>query len=775
MTVFSILPVESDPVWPWNIPFWGELALWTIAAIMVLATLWTYLRVPTLGLTRVSIILGIRILALALIFLSLAGTSCISQKDYDMPSLVLVGVDSSASMSLVRDETDNLSRWEYLKRTLDDNKTLIEELQNDHNIKLLFFRFGRQVAPFDINEPGLADEKRTNTAQLMKTLYTKYRNDPHVRSVLILSDGADNASLGKNEKSASDWASDWKNAKVPVFTFLFGNPNTPDHEKDIILERLTIPSEVASKGKLRITANVQALGFVGRPVRVKVLFDDKEVMAETKVLRREEKNEITLETTAPPTPGEIKVTVQIHDPSKPDALPGELSAANNEQSSFVTVTKEGISVLVVERQERFPEVQQMLPVLEKSSRINVYRVYLRGKVELAQGQTDLLDLERRPYDVLILGEVTANQLMDADPRILDRIADRVENQGMGLLMLGSRYAFGNPDEQGRRNWIGTKMEEILPLDLQQARGQNTRSIRLVPTEEGLEYLLQLDDDPKRTKDLWNDLEEMNGMSKLGMVNDPRFTIRAKTQDGDPLMVTRDYGKGRVMAFGADTTHYWIRDVEGEKAHTRFWQRLAIWLAHQENLSDQLKIRPEKRRLAVGDPLNFSLSLFDKQSNQVPNVNYTAKIIHAKSNKEYPIALPSSGTETTSEFVPPEPGEYRIEAIGKGTSKKGEEIESKSSVRFLAYQDDAESVSRAANDDFLRNLANAGDGLMRRPQELEKYLRSLPKKEAPKKTEEEKWPDWRTSESPSPFLIGFLLFFVHLLALEWFLRRKWGLT
>ena len=39
----------------------------------------------------------------------------------------------------------------------------------------------------------------------------------------------------------------------------------------------------------------------------------------------------------------------------------------------------------------------------------------------------------------------------------------------------------------------------------------------------------------------------------------------------------------------------------------------------------------------------------------------------------------------------------------------------------------------------------------------------------------KFPDWRVSRGRSPFLVAFFLLFVQVLALEWFLRRRWGMV
>src|SRR5207248_7445239 len=138
---------------------------------------------------------------------------------------------------------------------------------------------------------------------------------------------------------------------------------------------------------------------------------------------------------APAVPGEIKVTLKVHDRDRPGALAGELSEANNEMSTYVTVTREGLSVLLVERQDRFPEPQMMLSALAADKRIRVYRAWLRGKELITEDQKGLFQFDQQPYDVIILGDVTAQRLRDADADALKKIYDRVVNKRTGLLMM----------------------------------------------------------------------------------------------------------------------------------------------------------------------------------------------------------------------------------------------------------------------------------------------------------------------------------------------------
>jgi hypothetical protein len=87
------------------------------------------------------------------------------------------------------------------------------------------------------------------------------------------------------------------------------------------------------------------------------------------------------------------------------------------------------------------------------------------------------------------------------------------------------------------------------------------------------------------------------------------------------------------------------------------------------------------------------------------------------------------------------------------------------------------VRRAADPDFLKELAKAGGGRFHPGTEeaftafLEE-LHSLPLPQARPRVH--LWPDWHR-QTLSGFLPIFLLLFVALVSLEWFLRRRWGLV
>jgi hypothetical protein len=355
-------------------------------------------------------------------------------------------------------------------------------------------------------------------------------------------------------------------------------------------------------------------------------------------------------------------------------------------------------------------------------------------------------------------------------------------------MMGGRHAFANGD------WAGTPIEEMLPVKLDKP-GQSIKEVRLTPTPEGLRYVLRIADQPEQSKKKWETMPPLNGCTPLGTPKGRERVFAETETTQEPLLAAHDYGTGRVMAFAGDTTHAWVvpsykgKKIDGDEVHSRFWRQVVLWLARQEDTDDNLRIRLDTRRLRTGANLGFGVELRGKQGETLKNVKYQVKIVKdrdpaLKDDKEleYPVEV-SPGkrgareNESSGTFTPKLPGDsYRVVVTGSGQDPAGKTVDGKSEARFIVYQDDAETSEKAANPDFLKELALAGGGQEHRPGDLKKFLESLPSRPlAQPLPKPAKFPDWRTTKGPSPFLLAFLLLFVQVLALEWFLRRRWGMV
>jgi len=144
---------------------------------------------------------------------------------------------------------------------------------------------------------------------------------------------------------------------------------------------LPLGMPVPVKTKLTVTGLVHAAGFKDFVVDVELWAQgpgDKEPSllgeVEKHQLKDEKNNRIVLVRDAPETAGEYKLTLKI----KP--VEGEADVTNNEASTYVVVTKEGVSVLWVEGRKRpYEPVFAMRYALAGDKRFRVYDTEVSGQ------------------------------------------------------------------------------------------------------------------------------------------------------------------------------------------------------------------------------------------------------------------------------------------------------------------------------------------------------------------------------------------------------------
>jgi uncharacterized membrane protein len=764
--------VTNDPAWPWSLAPFGLPGLAVVALVLTGLTVWTYVGVPGAGFRRVLVVLGLRLAALVLACLMLLRPSVALRDSQHPPSTLLIVVDASGSMSIV-DEFGPRSRWDYVRQLLRDAGPDLQKLRDEQHVEVAVYRFAEDVADYDPD--GHADGKRTDFGQMLHALYERHSRDRNLRGILILSDGADN---GTRFPAVTE-AGHWRSLPCPVDTFGLGQPTTPSNQRDIAFAGrpgmpaiVVEPSPVAIKGKLTVKGTLDAPGFENETVMVRLLIDDKEVHHQEETLRKTTGNEVKLVTDAPARAGEIKVTLKV-DPKE-----NEVTTVNNEISTFVTVTKEGLSVLVVDRPRGF-EPQFICDALAADPRIRVYPAW-RWSERAAAEEEDLFQFDKHPYDVIILGDVTPERLAAGNPKALGQIRDLVRDKGVGLLMMGGYDTFGNQRDLKGIGWKDTPLADVLPVKMD-ATGQIDGLFQLAPTREGLVHYIRVAEKDKANEALWQKLPKLNGMTKLGTPKPLAAVLAVRADDKEPVLVGQPVGKGRTLAFAADTTWRWQRlgqpkSNEGLQAHAHFWRQLVLWLAQQDKIEGNAYVKPDTRRLATGSKLGFKVGLRGQGGKEMEDAQFQA-LVFGPHKAEFPVPIARDQGDQRGVFWKTEaPGEYRLrlKAWPKGADPKKARPET-AEARFIVYEDDAEMVRRAADHVFLERLATAGGGRFHKGDEFARFLKDLGTTPLPQgRQNADLWPDWRRN-SLSGFLVAIFALFVAVLCLEWFLRRRWGLV
>jgi uncharacterized membrane protein len=762
--VIATVTFRHEPTWPFSLPTVGVRTFVVVAILLVILTAWTYWGNQRVRRLKFATILGLRLFALVLAFLMVLRPSLAFRDDAKTPSTLLLAIDHSESMT-IPDEFDSQQRWQLLQRTLAENESAFQRLREEQNVTILPYAFAGQVVDYD---PKMkADGKRTDFGQMLRTLYEKHGRERNLRALLVFSDGADNGVVYPALREAANWSS----IKCPIETFALGRPDTAGNQKDVAFTAIHVaPSPVPVKTKMKVKGLLDAHGFENAQVKVHLLLDDKPPPPPAEsvkpvTLRLRENNEVEFELDAPSTPGEIKVTLKI------DHLRDDLSPANDEISTFATITKEGVSVLLVDY--HFGEPQAICDALRGDPR---FRLDFDFRVSNAPGPgASLFEPDRPPYDVVIIGDVTARRFEAGNPKVLEQVKDQVLNRGMGLLMYGGLDTFGNAD------WPGTPVADVLPVDLSE-RGQNDVPMRLEPTAKGLaHFVLKLRDNEAETKELFSKLPELAGRTRIGKPKPGASVLAVRAGTDEPLLVVYpQIGKGRSAALAVDTTWLWKsygqpKSREGIEAHKRFWKQLILFLAQQDQADGNAWVRPEARRLPAGSKVAFAVGLKGKGGVDLKDARFDVTAVGPDGVESPVTTVKEEAEERGIYWKTDQPGEYKLVVKAKGKDVDGQEIDGTSSARFLVYHDDAETTRRAADHKFLAELAEKSGGRFRSAKELGQYLKELAGKPLPQaQPRAELWPDWRRS-SLSGFHVSFFLLYACVLCLEWFLRRLWGLV
>jgi hypothetical protein len=773
-----------EPAWPWSLPAVGLPALCGVALLLIALTVWTYVGVSKATWRRVGVVLILRLAALVLaVSMVMRPSFAVTHLEGVEPTRLLVVFDASESMNVAEIE-GKPSRWEQVTKLWESREVQrrLEELRREQKIEIVKYLGAEDLRA---DEPlASANGKRTDIGAWLHQLWQKHAHEKHLRGVVIFSDGADNGVRYSAQEKARAWR-----GVAPIHAFGVGNPDDPKFRKDIGLTSLEVKEKpVAVRSKMTLKAVAQAPGFGERDVEITVLIEGasggkpRQLASNPKFRIKQEKDQpISIVCVAPEEPGEYKLTLKI------TPHPDEANKENNEISTYVQIIKEKINVLWVDRLRVYEPTYAIRFALRPEQRFRVYFVET-----LSEGKGDpvkFYEFDKRHYDVIVIGDISARQFSLGDPRIFDKINEMVTVKNTGLLMLGGTETFA------KGGWHQHKaITDLLPVKLDPKKVEFSKEeVRAELAKGALDFpFLKLDPNAKNNEKLWNEeFDPLDGLAPVGGLNKDSTELLNGKNGAVVMAATRKGAEGHVVVFAGDSTsRAWFGSKEAIAGFKRFWKQLVFWLANQEDQANQLHIDLDKRRLNAnaGEILGFRFSLRGKSGTDLPGAAFKAKVVGPR--LEYPVQYVGEEQHQRGTFQgAKEPGEHRLVIEGKAKDLDGSEVEKKGEARFLVAFDDIEMLRPLAEHETLSKIAANAEGrfYVLQEQALLQYLdelRNQVNRESRQKTMH--WPDWQRVPASdhmrdqisglwSSFaLVGFLLF-VGLVGGEWLLRRLWGLV
>lgn len=718
---------------------------------------------------RLKLLVGLRVAAFLAIVLCMLRPTVVAQRRLQREGDLLVLADASESMT-VADAPAGQTRWEYLVSSLEAAAPEARELLDEGHLRLHLWRFDRGLEsvpvtaddPFPLDPAWVKQEGSEETAlgtALDEAVQTT--SFESLAGVIVLSDGAQHA-YPPRDLPPQTVARRLGESGIPLWSVLFGQQRSGSQGRDAEVVQLSVADDVFVKTTVEVSGRVRLTGFGDRDVVVRLLVEEPdgvlEEVARTVVRSVGADAEETVRLSwRPEQPGERKITLVV------DPLEGETVITNNEVSSFVNVIDGGLQVVYLEGALRV-EQRFLRRTLAASPDMQVAFRWIDSS-DRSDWPVDLSDVLTDEVDVFLIGDLDSSAV---SPEQLALINDRV-GQGAGLGLLGGLHAF----EAG--GWGSTPLQPALPFERDPLSRQRFDEpireslhlrgpLQMLPDERfGGISILRLADTPAENLAAWRELPPLEGANTLGPLAAAARPL-AVSQAGDPLLVAKNYGTGRVAALAVDSTWRWVMQGE-DRAHRRFWRQFIFWLASRDDITDDaLWVRPAQRRISAGMPLSFNAGLRQADGEPIEDAVVEAEVVAPDGTKR-PVRLVRDGESWAGQLTDcTQPGDWTIAATA---ARDGQPVASRG-ARFTVFRQDLEMANPVANGLVMRQLAEETGREPQLAEDIAAIFEELLERPAVYESEAEwiwsLWDSW-----------PMLLVTVGLLSLEWFLRKRWGLA
>lgn len=209
--------------------------------------------------------------------------------------------------------------------------------------------------------------------------------------------------------------------------------------------------------------------------------------------------------------------------------------------------------------------------LESGGQHQVYSVPAWDFYKLGPGEYEEI---LKKFPVLIFSDIDA-KLFQLAPSFFDRekfgsqvltFPDRIRltvkavEDGTSAMFLGGWYSFTG--ELGKGGWGRTPLKTILPVECLDYEDlvESTEGFWIEPTEEGRQIFQGFD---------FASMPPILGYNQTRCRQGSQVLLRVR-ETGDPLLILRDCGKGRTLAYTSDPAPHWGCNFVFWDRYRDFW-------------------------------------------------------------------------------------------------------------------------------------------------------------------------------------------------------------
>jgi uncharacterized membrane protein len=586
---------------------------------------WLYRRTSSaVSARRRRVLLSLRLAVLLLAVIVLSAPALESDRSEAPRSHFLpVMVDCSRSMS-IRDGRigeQGASRIDVANRLALGPRGLLSGI--GERTKVALYAFDESVRRIDDAQALEANGVATNLFTALRDVESESRYLPLIGAVLI-TDGCGNE--GGDPLEAARLLA---RRGVPLYVVGTGSPELP---RDYEVLQVAAPRRVRRNTEVDLRVTVRHTDF-GEPFSVEVLRGEFPVARET-VTPTEDKDISEVRIAFSPLM-KGSTTYKVRIPPEP----GEHVTDNNEESFVLDLYDERLPVLYVEGSPR-DEFRFLWRAMRRDKEFRVVtmlrlaedRFLVQGaddsarpapgapteKDSLRRGFPDTPEL-LHSFEAVILGDIEADFFTAKQQELLRQF---VEKRGGGLLMLGGVNSFGAGD------YADTPVGDLLPVEIISG-GQVYARDKFKPdfSREGLDHLaMQLVEDPVANLQLWRQMPELIGLTRVGAIKPGATLLMSRRIDGQevPVLAVHRAGSGRVAAFTSGGSWYWQMSRPAEdQFYEKFWKQMIRWLA--VGAEAQLRASTDKEIYARGEEVVVRARVADEALRPVNDAAVTAVV------------------------------------------------------------------------------------------------------------------------------------------------------
>ncbi|HZZ28832.1 MAG TPA: vWA domain-containing protein [Pirellulales bacterium] len=735
----------------WHVEFQalpqGTAALAAIAIFLaaLIGVFWLYrLEGRQLSLSRRLAFTALRGLVFTGVIFMLLDAVLVIERHEQVPSHLLVLMDTSQSMSLTDPYVDDASvkriaehlGWTekdsaLLKRLRDAKRydlavgaldSAIPELSDGR--KLALFHFDSRADPVE-SWTGLAalPPQGTQTAigDALKQALAAHRNQP-LAGVLLVTDGQSNG--GEDARKIAQQAG---KQGVPIHVLAMGTEQGPSNARLTDLEASPV---VFVRDPIKLAAVIDSQGLRGQSATVRLeqrkdgsdwaeVSQSSIVLAEDGAMQRVEFD------FTPDATGQYDFRVTISD------IPNELTEADNSATQSIKVVRQRIRVLLVAGYAS-PEVQFLRNALLRDPQLE-FSSWLQNATDNYEqiGQKPLRRLpvtqtELNQYDTVIMFDPNVH---DLGPNWSDMLTKFVGDAGGGLIYVSGEL--NTPNLFSVRSGdvadtADTAWARMLPVVSEPGLYQSSAEVRLSAREtwnleltaDGAEDpIFRFTADPTKNRDI---LASLPGMYWYFPVTRAKPGATVLAQHGDQrmrnnfgrhvLMAMQRYGPGRTVFIGFDSTYRW-RYLH-EEYFDSFWARMIDRVGRSKVLGGRypFTLATDKSAYRVGDRVTIHASPAPGQedSSVLSQLHGDAEVAGQE-----PIALefepePDHPNVFDAVFKAEKPGAYLVRVL-PGTSAEGETAVRAATLPFRVDPPQQEFDNPRLNRALLDDIAQASGG------------------------------------------------------------------